>query len=327
MYLVVLLVVAIVEGQSHCLQCDVELSLYHENCCTISNLGKLLVVTDGSRRTYIQCPTALPTSCPYHYSCSDVLTANPAATSGYYDIKLANGSLASVYCNMEGCDGEGGWTRVAYLNMSDPSQQCPTEFRLYDESGVRACGRQITTVGCDSITFSTYSMNYSQVCGKVIGYQYASTDAFDFLRRAPQHTGIENAYVDGVSITYGSPRQHIWTFVASILSNGQETTQNYCPCDGTGRISAPDFVGENYFCESGNPASWGWSTVLYTDDPIWDGENCGSGEAECCSVPGIPYFHKILSSATTENIEMRICDDESVSTDDSPVSLYEIYIK
>ena len=76
--------------------------------------------------------------------------------------------------------GSRGWTRVAYLDMSDPSQQCPTDFsyRLYDESGVRACGRQTSSVGgCNSVTFSTYDISYSQVCGRVLGYQYGSTDA------------------------------------------------------------------------------------------------------------------------------------------------------
>ena len=28
------------------------------------------------------------------------------------------------------CGGPGQWTRIAYLNMSDPSQQCPTNWNL-----------------------------------------------------------------------------------------------------------------------------------------------------------------------------------------------------
>ena len=216
---------------------------------------------------------------------------------------------------------------IACLDMSDSSQSCPTEFRLYNVSGVRACGRHVSLgASCDSITFST-NINYTEVCGRVIGYQYASPDAFDYLHRAPQNTGIENPYVDGVSITHGAPRQHIWTFVASILSNGQESTQNYCPCDGTGRISAPDFVGEDYFCESGNPASQGWAYTLYTDDPIWDGKNCGTSEAQCCSVPGIPYFHKVLDSPTSDSVEMRIYAEKATSEEDTPLALYDIYVK
>ena len=58
-------------------------------------------------------PDTLPLSC-YRIlgdfsSCSDVLTQYPDAVSGYYNIILNNGSIASVYCDMEGdnCDGEG----------------------------------------------------------------------------------------------------------------------------------------------------------------------------------------------------------------------------
>ena len=38
--------------------------------------------------------------------------------------------------------GAGVWHRVAYLNMSDPSQQCPRSWREYvvNNIGRRACG-------------------------------------------------------------------------------------------------------------------------------------------------------------------------------------------
>ena len=38
------------------------------------------------------------------------------------------------------CGGDGGLTRVAYLNMSDPNQQCPSNWTL-TTSPVRGCGR------------------------------------------------------------------------------------------------------------------------------------------------------------------------------------------
>ena len=126
---------------------------------------------------------------------------------------------------MEGCDGEGGWTRVAYLNMSDPSQQCPADFRLYDVNGVRACGRQRSFVGCNSITFSTNGISYSQVCGRVTGYQYATTDAVDSVHGTglTNHYNIDGEYVDGVSITHGPPpRQHIWTLIDGRLDRTWE---------------------------------------------------------------------------------------------------------
>ena len=36
-----------------------------------------------------------------------------------------NGSTYNAYCNMdELCGSEGGWTRLAYLDMSDAKQNC-----------------------------------------------------------------------------------------------------------------------------------------------------------------------------------------------------------
>ena len=67
------------------------------------------------------------------------------------------------------CGSDEGWMRVAYLNMSDPSEQCPEGFRLYEENGVRACGRPSTSSGsCVSTTYASKGISYSQVCGKLL---------------------------------------------------------------------------------------------------------------------------------------------------------------
>ena len=78
-----------------------------------------------------------------HHSCADILRCNQSASSGYYDIQAANGSLVQVYCDMEGtnCGGEGGWTRVAYLNVTDTSSQCPTNFSIALVNNTRFCIR------------------------------------------------------------------------------------------------------------------------------------------------------------------------------------------
>ena len=327
--LVATILVAIGEG-SYCPthQCSTQLLLYQEYCCNnASNLGNIVMVADNARHFFLRCPATLSASCPFS-SCGNILTANPTATSGYYDIVLADGSVASVYCNMEGCDGEGGWTRVAYLDMSDPSQQCPSDFRLYDENGVRACGRQTSSIGsCSSVTYSTNGISYSQVCGRVVGYQYASPDAIDSsLGTGPiNHNNIDAEYVDGVSITRGSPRQHIWTLMA-FVKESYNLSSNGCPCNSGSTVSVQSFIEDDYFCESANPLS-DWMRVLYSDDPLWDGEGCGGVEGACCAVPGIPWFHKVLPSPTTDYIELRVCGDQSTYDENVPVRAYEIYVK
>ena len=39
--------------------------------------------------------------------------------------------------------GEGMWYRVAYLNMTDSSQQCPPNWSEYNHNGIRACRRPV----------------------------------------------------------------------------------------------------------------------------------------------------------------------------------------
>ena len=54
------------------------------------------------------------------------------ATSGYHSLTLSNGSIITVYCDMEGsnCDNKGGWMRVGYLNLTRPSDNKTKIFCL-----------------------------------------------------------------------------------------------------------------------------------------------------------------------------------------------------
>ena len=107
------------------------------------------------------------------------------------------------------CDGKGGWTRVAYLNMNDSGATCPPGLSLqqYNNIDHGLCGRPFssTSASCSSTIFSTLGLNYYKVCGKIRGYQYGAPDAF-----RPLHLGegIDSYYVDGNSITYGQILVH-----------------------------------------------------------------------------------------------------------------------
>ena len=79
------------------------------------------------------------------------------------------------------CGGSTGWRRAAYLNMSDPSQPCPSVWKEYTTPH-RVCGRRSTTGGsCEGVTYPTGSQQYDQVCGRIIGNQLGSTDSFVVL--------------------------------------------------------------------------------------------------------------------------------------------------
>uniref|UniRef100_A0A1X7UTH7 Fibrinogen C-terminal domain-containing protein n=1 Tax=Amphimedon queenslandica TaxID=400682 RepID=A0A1X7UTH7_AMPQE len=266
-------------------------------------------------------------SSPLPSSCKQVKDKNPNSPSGIYILGTANGnSLYYTYCNMEElCGSGGGWTRLAYLDMNDSTINCPSGFRLYQSGGVRACGRPVTSSGsCVSVQFLSHGISYSQVCGRVTGYQYFTSDAVD-PAHGSNHNNLNGDYVDGVSITRGSPRQHVWTLMAGYSDSLSNLWA--CPCNNGSKVSVQSFIGNNYFCESGNTGS-GASLTLYTSDPLWDGQGCGSLESPCCNVPGIPWFHRDYgNTTTTDYIELRVCCDQGTHDEDVTLSYYEIYVK
>ena len=228
--------------------------------------------------------------------------------------------------------GPGEWYQVAHLNMSDISQQCPSAWREYNTSGVRACGRPTTDIGSCPATFYPTGRQYNKVCGRIIGYQLASPGAFR-IYIAPD--SIDDIYVDGVSVTYGMPRMHIWTYAAGI-TEGQSTYDHRsdCPCSLNDSLSSfreypPDFVGTNYYCESGNINPTGFYNYipghLYAEDPVWDGQHC---EGTCCSNgKSPPWFSVELPNPTSDNIEVRICGDQDTTDEDTPIALLELYVQ
>ena len=218
--------------------------------------------------------------------------------------------------------GPGKWKQVAYLNMSDPSQECPRSWRGYP-SPVRSCGRPVTDRStCPAVFFSSNGYQYSKVCGRAIGYQQGSPDGFAHIADAELDT-LDGIYVDGVSVTYGNPRKHIWTFAVGVHERGSSNNNNNCPCDGG--TSPPPFVGENYFCETGDDTPNVELHRFYFEDPLWDGRNCSS--PACCSHNSPPWFHVTLAGPATDDIEVRICGDQRTGDEDSPLSLLEIYVQ
>ena len=221
--------------------------------------------------------------------------------------------------------GDGMWYRIAYLNMSDSSQQCPPAWGNYDASGVRACGRPFTFEESCSSTVYTTGRQYSKVCGRVIGYQVVSPDAF-----LPDG-GINQAYADGVSITYGQPRTHIWSYVGGYTDFLEGF--NTCPCTYSNSTPPPEFVGDNYYCESANEAKLEtFVGQFFAADKLWDGQQCDH-EGTCCTAKSPPWFSVELPSPTNDDIEVRevricgICGDEGTDNEDTPIELLEIYIQ
>ena len=213
--------------------------------------------------------------------------------------------------------------QVVKLDMTNSSHQCPPGTTLRTDLPSRLCGIGISGLGCSSTIFDMYGIEYSQVCGKIIGYQDRTPDAFG---QASQPS-IDTTYVDGISLTHGrNPRKHIWTFAAALDEVGTYPFVN-CPCTNRDLSSSatqpPSFVGNDYFCDTGSAGRF--QNIFYGDDPLWDGAGCGPLN-DCCTLNNPPWFRKQLPSATADDIEMRFCR-EAYPDEDTPVEIVEIYVQ
>ena len=253
-------------------------------------------------------------------TCSDLPNDT---TSGHYWVQSSQtGNPALVLCDMarDCCGSTGKWMRIANLDMTESTEVCPPTFRAVT-SPRRLCGTHGR--GCVSTTFPVHGVQYSHVCGRIKGYQYGSPDAFAPYYHHSSFT-IDDLYVEGASLTHGqNPRNHIWTFAATV----GDSYANVCRCTRTdtpytGRV--PPFIGEDYFCDTGNRN--GWTRQYYLDDPLWDGAGCGP-TSTCCEFNTPPWFCKALPQPTTDDIELRLCVDSDLYDEDVLLEQYEIFVQ
>lgn len=139
---------------------------------------------------------------------------------------------------------------------------------------------------------------------------------------------MDSRYVDGISITHGNPRQHIWTFGAGILAKYAA-----CPCSDpsfVASITVPPFINSDYFCEVGSNTTTVFGDLRFIEtNPLWDGQGC-TGDSTCCEFNNPPWFCQQLPEPTTEDIEIRSLTTASRSLlefEDTPVQLIEIYVQ
>ena len=189
--------------------------------------------------------------------------------------------------------------RIGSIKNGD---SCPTGWQQMT-SPVKACRGNSDKAGCYPAYFNNTNLPYQHICGKVVGYQKGTPDAFSAIRYTSK--SIDGPYVDGVSFTYSNPRKHLFTY-ANGHSYGSPSSGK-CPCLGGDDL--PSFVQHHYFCESGVTGSPAHATV-YSADPLWDGKGCNSGD-NCCSQAGSPWFYRDVLNKINEPIEARICRDQN----------------
>ena len=259
-------------------------------------------------------------------SCRAIYEGDRTVSSGYYWIRNAAGNATRVFCvmNTTNCgDITGGWMRAAFLDMTDPANTCPESLTYTVVNSTRIC-RSGEAAGCNSFTYPTHMIPYSKVCGRARGYQLDSPDAYG-LHGANNQTTVDDFYVDGLLVTYGTPRNHIWTFAAGVSKDEHYPCCN-CPCASPyPGPAAPPLVGENHFCESGNTGGFERGQ-WYLDDPLWDSQGCVANST-CCDRGG-PWFSVTLPQEARDDIEVRVCthpdgqDVDGIGVDQIEILVY-----
>ena len=225
---------------------------------------------------------------------SDTLKTMKELTECLEDVKSQLSAIKTLI-ESEKCNITGPWRRVVYINPT-LNNSCPSGLRKVSipNTNKQACGGTVDK-GCSSVIFRV-DQNYTDICGIVQGYQFYSPNAFygDLSKT------IDDTYVDGISITQGSPRRHVWTYAAYYV----EGSGNTCPCaTSNGRVDhpPPSFVGDDYYCETGFVSR---AQRVAWEDPLWDGKGCSRPEDRCCQRFG--WFHKTVPSSD-DHIELRWC--------------------
>lgn len=201
------------------------------------------------------------------------------------------------------------WREIAYIDttVATANDQCQQYGlrRVYSDEKQVACGKPVEK-NCSVHVFDING-KYSHVCGRVRGYQLKETRGFE-VEPDENKKNINSRYADGVLITRGNPRQHLWTYAAS-------TPKDNCPCKNTAERDPyiPLVSGANYSCES-TRTDW--------NQPLWDRPE-HTVEDENCKGHVNGWFYRNVEE-TNESIEVRWCGPEK---DDIVTDKLQIWVQ
>ena len=206
------------------------------------------------------------------------------------------------------------------LTKTGNKGKCPSPWYKITVDGRMMCRVPRDTSGCSSVIYPVFETEYNQIRGWIRGYQKGTTDGFQASHE--DGVGIDGAYVDGVSITTGYPRKHIWTYAVGVSADGNDPYSN-CPCAATRGPNPPAFVGKNYYCQSGS--QWVPDHGTYFEQPLWQG-NCTYSNNNCCANVGLPWFQRRFPDIQYDDLEVRICNNEAYSNEAILIDQLEIEI-
>ena len=225
-------------------------------------------------------------------SCRTISLLHPSFRSGYYWVQSGNGQSIHVYCKQNILY----YSRYYYIFIPGWMRIAKlTKNRNGAEcfNGLKqsALNRSSCVAQSDSANCSHtlfFSFNIPYPRVYCIVRAYGIGSPDGFSSTSPSI----NDYVDGISFTYGMPpnQQHIYSFAAT---------------SGSCYLNKPNFVSSDYNC----------LTTLTTAALVCSGSSC------------LNSFFEQLEASTDQDIEMRVCRDQSRNDEDIVIEDIEIYVQ
>ena len=220
------------------------------------------------------------------------------------------------------CGGhKGGWMKIADHDISW-GDDCPEGWKKITNNNIDVCRSPSNSAGCYSSTFPVNNLTYNKICGKVKGYQKGSPSAFG----DESLPSLDARYVEGISITLGNPSKHVWTYAVGLSDDGNyDGGVHNCPCASLQGRAPPSFVGNHYYCESGNTGGF-VNSQYHTEDPLWDNAGCLANN-NCCANTDQPWFFRQLVRSRQDYIEIRLCTNQGFSDEAVLVEQIQLYVQ
>ena len=183
--------------------------------------------------------------------------AAAAAAAGWPHFEMF-ALLALVAAQQPSCESP-SWHTVFDL---DPSVECPGDWvqtlpspGVLHEPPVPVCSRGKSATLAQVSAILAEGWTYSEIRGELVGHVMGGIDAFRYESWRGENT-IDDAYVDGIAIARWGARERIHVATYGVGLSYPARGYSYypvgnCPCHGGGELP-PDWLGENYFCDSGN---------------------------------------------------------------------------
>ena len=93
---------------------------------------------------------------------------------------------------------------------------------------------------------------------------WSRSDAFKII-----NDNFDGRGLDGVIISHREEQDHIWSFAAGVTERSpQQHRESNCLCSTEAGTQPPANIGDNYFCESGNPNYTFERGLLYSSDRL-----------------------------------------------------------